>query len=230
MFPATIFDFNGVLIDDEHVHLEAFRDTLLPLGIEVTEADYWEKYLGFDDAGAFDAILRDAGSPPQPGQVEQLIEAKRPHYLTRAQTALKAFPEASRVVAERASAGPVVVVSGALRDEIELGLNHLGRRADVGYIVAAEDTRASKPDPEGYRLGKEWLARNFDDQTAGRALVIEDSIAGIEAAKAVNLPVIAVAHSYPLEELGKSGADRVLSTIAQITPALLTELYTELYG
>ena len=54
MFPATLFDFNGVLVDDESVHLAAFRDALAPLGIGLTDEAYVEKYLGYDDRGAFD--------------------------------------------------------------------------------------------------------------------------------------------------------------------------------
>ncbi|HYO93121.1 MAG TPA: hypothetical protein VER33_01365, partial [Polyangiaceae bacterium] len=64
MFPATLFDYNGVLVDDEALHLEAFRDALAPLGIELTSEAYVERYLGFDDRGAFEAILKDAGRTP----------------------------------------------------------------------------------------------------------------------------------------------------------------------
>src|SRR5690606_1948390 len=55
VFACTLFDYNGVLVDDEHVHLAAFQDALAPLGISLSEADYWDKYLGFDDVGAFEA-------------------------------------------------------------------------------------------------------------------------------------------------------------------------------
>ena len=74
MFPATLFDYNGVLANDETVHLAAFQDALQPLGISLTEADYWQKYLGFDDVGAFGAILMDAGRPLD---AELLLEAIR---------------------------------------------------------------------------------------------------------------------------------------------------------
>src|SRR5690606_1870035 len=114
VFPATLFDFNGVLIDDEHVHLEAFRDVPAPLGIEVSEEAYWERYLGFDDRGAFEAILRDAGRTTSPRELTSLIEAKRPHYMNRAKASLRTFPGAGELVTQRAAAGPVGVVSGAL--------------------------------------------------------------------------------------------------------------------
>src|SRR4051794_5727368 len=192
MFPATLFDYNGVLVNDETVHLAAFQDALAPLGVTLSEADYWEKYLGFDDVGAFDAILRDAGRPADAPFITALVQAKRPLYRSRAEAHLPLFSGASELIRQRASAGPVGIVSGALRDEIELGLAALGVRELITSIIAAEDTRASKPDPHGYLLGIDALSALVPREHAQRALVIEDSLAGIESAKAAGLPCIAV--------------------------------------
>jgi beta-phosphoglucomutase len=85
---ATLFDFNGVLVDDEHVHLAAFRDVLAPLGVSVTDEDYGAKYLGYDDVGAFRAILTDAGRPPSDAEIRALVDAKKPAYMARIATAL----------------------------------------------------------------------------------------------------------------------------------------------
>lgn len=229
VFPITLFDYNGVLADDEHVHLEAFRDTVRPLGIEISEADYLERYLGFDDKGAFAALLTDAGRPATEADVVALVEAKRPHYMKRAAQGLATFPGAADVVRRRSQHGPVVVVSGALRDEIELGLTQLGVRDLVLHIVSAEDTRQSKPDPEGYLLAQRFLSeRGFGDVT--RALVIEDSLDGIAAAKLAGLSCVAVAQSYPRERLLESGADLVLPGVADVTEQELAGLYGRLYG
>ncbi|HKO52002.1 MAG TPA: HAD family hydrolase, partial [Polyangiaceae bacterium] len=127
-FVATLFDYNGVLANDETVHLAAFQDALVPLGITLTEADYWAKYLGFDDVGAFGAILMDSGRPLHAAQIAELVEAKRPLYRARAEASLPLFPGASELVRRRAAAGPVGIVSGALRDEIELGIDAMGVR------------------------------------------------------------------------------------------------------
>ena len=75
---ATLFDFNGVLIDDELVHFAAFRDVVKPLGIDLTRETYDERYLGYDDAGAFKAMNVDAGQTPSPEDIAKLIEAKKP--------------------------------------------------------------------------------------------------------------------------------------------------------
>jgi len=230
VFPATLFDYNGVLANDETVHLAAFQDALVPLGIALTEADYWAKYLGFDDVGAFSAILADAGLPADATRIAELVEAKRPLYRARAEAALPLFPGARELIRRRAAAGPVGIVSGALRDEIELGIDALGVRDVIVSVVAAEDTRASKPDPHGYLLGIEALSKLVPAQAAARALVIEDSLAGIEAAKAAGLPCIAVGHSYPESELYAHGADLVVADLVSIDEASLADLFRKLYG
>jgi beta-phosphoglucomutase-like phosphatase (HAD superfamily) len=227
VFPATIFDYNGVLVDDEEVHLAAFRDVLGPLGIELSEKDYWERYLGFDDAGAFRAVLADNGRAASEAEVAGLIEAKRPCYLERARGSLRGFAGAAELVRRRARTGPVVVVSGALRDEIALGLSVLGVADAVSTIVSAEDTQRSKPDPEGYFLGIAALERLSGRDAAVRAVVIEDSLAGIEAAKSAGLTCVGVGHSYPLEALTRAGADLVVPDLSAITDAALVELHRQ---
>lgn len=230
MFPATFFDFNGVLVNDEVVHFETFREVVAGLGVTLSEHDYLHRYLGFDDVGAFRAILEDAGQRPTPEQIAGLIEAKRPLYMTRARAHLPTFAGAAELVQRRAAAGPTLVVSGALRDEIELGLEVLGVRSSVEHIVAAEDTKACKPDPEGYVLAIRYLSERGQEAAARRALVVEDSLAGVEAAKAAGLPCVGVTHTYSQQELGGSGADAIVTSLEAIDDAFLTALFRRLYG
>jgi HAD superfamily hydrolase (TIGR01509 family) len=230
VFPATFFDFNGVLVNDEVVHFETFREVLAGLGVALSEHDYLHKYLGFDDAGAFRAILEDAGRKASSEQIAELIEAKRPLYMTRARASLPTFAGAAELVKRRAAAGPALVVSGALRDEIELGLEVLGVRSSILEIVSAEDTKVCKPDPEGYVLGIRWLAERGQEAAARRGLVIEDSLAGVEAAKAAGLPCVGVTHTYSESELRGAGADAVATSLAGIDDALLGALFRRLYG
>lgn len=224
-FPATLFDYNGVLADDEIVHLEAFRDALAPLGISVSQQDYVERYLGFDDRGAFRAILVDSGRAPSEQEIAALIVAKKPLYFARAELRLPTFPGAAELVRRRAACGPVGVVSGALRDEIALGLELLGVQQLVRHVVSAEDTRECKPDPEGYALGIALLAADIGAEQAQQALVIEDSIAGVEAAKSAGLTCAAVTHSYGQAELERAGADVVVQSLDELGDELLSALF-----
>jgi beta-phosphoglucomutase len=225
VFPATIFDFNGVLVDDELVHRDSFRDVLAPLGVCFTDEQYVERYLGFDDVGAIRAMLIDAGRKPSGAEVERLVAAKRPFYMRRAEANLVVFEGAERVVRERAARGPVAIVSGALRDEIEFGLRRMGLDHVFGAIVSAEDTTRGKPDPMGYQICIEALSSRIGPAPARRALVVEDSLAGIESAKSAGLVCLAVAHSYSETQLRDAGADAVAPRIGSIDDELVGALY-----
>ena len=219
MSRATIFDFNGVLVDDESVHLAAFRDVLSPLGVTFDDHAYEEKYLGFDDAGAFRAILQDAGRSPSDAEVRALIEAKKPVYMSRIADSLVVFAGAREIVQRRAARSVVGIVSGALRAEIEHCLAVMGVRDAVSFIVSAEDTKRSKPDPEGYVLGIAALAATHGH--AADAVVIEDSLAGVAAAKSAKLRCAAVTHSYSAARLRSAGADVVAASLDELTDAVL---------
>ena len=219
MSVPTLFDFNGVLVDDESVHLAAFREVLRPRGVTFDDATYTERYLGFDDAGAFRAMLIDAGQQPSDADVARLIAAKKPLYMELIGDSLVVFEGAREIVRRRAKVGTVGIVSGALRDEIEHALRVMDVRAQVAFIVSAEDTTACKPDPQGYVMGVRELRALA---AAGEPIVIEDSVAGIQAAKAAGLFCAAVAHSYPADVLRAAGADVVALRIADLTDELLS--------
>lgn len=228
MFPATLFDFNGVLVDDEQVHLDSMREVLAPYGIVISDEDYASRYLGFDDTGAFHAMLTDNGRSPTAAEVAELVERKRPVYMRRVEGSLVIFDGAKELVRKRAEAGPVAIVSGALRDEIHFALDAMGLRDLIAFIVSAEDTARCKPDPEGYLIGISKLSELVGEDAARRALVFEDSIAGIQAAKSAGLPCMAVAHSYGEPELWAAGADGVASKIAEIDDAKLRAVFERL--
>jgi HAD superfamily hydrolase (TIGR01509 family) len=224
VFDAIIFDFNGVLVDDEAVHLAAFRDVLAPLAISVSDDDYTNRYLGFDDAGAFEAILTDAGRPPTREEVGALIEKKRPFYMRRAEASLVVFEGAVDLLTRCAELGPIAIVSGALRDEIHFALGKMGVRDLVTLVVSAEDTKRGKPDPEGYNLAVLRLGE-AEGRELRLCLAIEDSLAGIQAAKGAGLLCLAVAHSYPQGQLEEAGADHVARAVRDVDAALLTAVY-----
>lgn len=216
---GTLFDFNGVLVDDEHLHHLAIAEVVLPLGVTLAEADYYGKYFALDDAGAFGAILRDAGLDASPARVDELVRAKKPIYLARAETA-RLFAGGAALLAACADAGPVAIVSGALRDEIELFLARMGVRERVLAIVSAEDTTRCKPDPEGYLRGVELVRR----AGAERVVAIEDSPGGVRAARAAAIGVAAVLHSVPAEALRDAGAHHVVATIGELDVATLASI------
>jgi len=220
---ATIFDFNGVLVDDESVHAAAFQTVLHTIGIELTLEAYQERYLGFDDAGAFRAILTDAGRAPSESEIAALIEAKKPVYMQHISTGLTVFEGARALVERRARLGTVGIVSGALRHEIEHALAIMGVREHIAFIISAEDAPNCKPHPQGYLLGIDALRTNNPRLNPAHVVVIEDSVAGVESAKSAGLFCAAVTHSYPVAKLLAAGADVVTSALTELTDSLLDQ-------
>jgi HAD superfamily hydrolase (TIGR01509 family) len=221
---AVMFDFNGVLVDDELVHRDAFRDVLGPLGVTFSDETYVERYLGIDDIGAFRRMMQDAGRTVTAAEVEALVRAKRPFYMRRAEAGLVFFDGAIDLVRRRAARGPVGIVSGALRDEIAFALRRAELDDSISVVVSAEDTPRCKPDPMGYERCAAALATRLGRAGPLRALVLEDSLAGVEAAKRAGLTCIGVAHSHPTARLLAAGADVAVARIAEVGDALIDAL------
>src|SRR5271165_2527271 len=122
MIQAVIFDFNGVLVDDEAVHFELFREVLAEEGVVMTDRDYHDRYLGYDDRGCFAAALGDAGQAFDHDRLDALIARKAKRYVGVAEQRMRYFPFAAETLAAMALRWPVAICSGALRSEIEYAL------------------------------------------------------------------------------------------------------------
>jgi HAD superfamily hydrolase (TIGR01509 family) len=217
---ATLFDFDGVLVDSEPVHLAAFNDVLAPRGITITEPEYAARFLSLDDAGVFRAVLARAGGTLREDEVRALVAAKSPRVLARFEEAFRAFPGAAEVLERRARLGPVAIVSGSLEHEIEFALARMGVRGAVAFIVSAESAALSKPDPMPYQVALRRL-RALDHN--GTVVAVEDSLGGVRSAKGAGLRCVAVAHSYAPDELQHAGADAIAADLGALTDALLDD-------
>ena len=214
---AVIFDFNGVIVDDEPLHLELFQVILAEEGISLTGAEYHAKYLGFDDRGAFTAALADAGRTSDARFIADLIERKAVLYRDAINARYLLFPGVVELVKRLALKFPMAIASGALRNEIELVLARGGIRYCFQAIIAAEDVSTCKPDPEGYMKALTALNSNGARSIQpGECLVIEDSVAGVEAAKRAGMHCLAVTNSYRAEELKE--ADWIVESLAGCKP------------
>jgi beta-phosphoglucomutase-like phosphatase (HAD superfamily) len=219
---ATLFDFDGVLVDSEPVHLAAFNDVLAPHGLSIESQAYAKEYMSLDDAGVFRSVLSAAGRGVQEHEVRALVDAKSPRFLARFAESFRVFPGAGELVTRRAARGPVGIVSGALEREIAFALDKMGVTPAISFIVSADSAIASKPDPAPYRLALEkLLGLVTGEPTALRVVVVEDSQGGVISAKRAGLRCVAVAHSCASEDLLQAGADAVVADVASLTDAVL---------
>ena len=210
MLKAIIFDFDGVLADTEPLHLKMFQRVLQAEGLPLSDRDYYEKYVGFDDKGCFQAILAEHGRPVSPETVRQLVERKAAMMLEAITRTSVMYPGVTEFVKDVAGRYRLAVGSGALRHEIELILETAGLRRNFEHITAAEDVREGKPAPEGYLHVLRSLNRRAP-LVASECLVIEDTIFGIQAAHAAGMRCLAVSTTFPADQLAT--ADAVTGTL-----------------
>ena len=218
MLKAILFDFDGVLFDTEPLHFSVFRKVLAEEGLTLTQHDYYGKYVGYDDKGCFEAILTEHGRPTPQGTIQRLVERKAALFREHLNSDLVVFPGAVELVSMAATHYRLAIVSGALRHEIEHCLEITGIRKAFEHITAAQDVRRGKPDPEGYLHALRRLNERVP-LAASEVLVIEDTVAGIEAAHAAGMRCLAVTHTFEAHQL--SAAEAVTPSLQECDLAAL---------
>ena len=188
---AIVFDFDGVIANSEPLHFQAFRDVLAAEGMTLSERDYYDRYLGFDDVGVFRALGIDER---RLGDFA-IQKAIRIEALERDVSIL--FPGAAEAVRRLAAAVPLAIASGAIGVEIRRVLEREHLAQFFVAVVAAEDAPNSKPAPDPYLHAVARLGAACGGQLSpGECVAIEDSHWGLESARAAGLKTVAVAHTY----------------------------------
>ena len=200
---AVIFDNDGVLVDSEPLHRIAWEHTFGPRQVIVSEEDYaWS--IGRRDLLFAARIAEKAGLSEPPERIRDEKHAHLRHLLATDARPFAGGPELVRALGRVHLLG---IATSAMRAEVEIVLDRLGLGGLFRAIVANEDVRQHKPHPEPYLICAEHLGVPAD-----RCVVIEDSVTGVEAAKAAGMRVIAFTSTFPAGAL--SGADIVVEDLA----------------
>ncbi|WP_455379700.1 HAD family hydrolase [Petrachloros mirabilis] len=228
MIKAIIFDFNGVIADDETPHILCFQKALAEEGLSLTKDQYYGDYLGMDERLCTRLLL--IAREGTCCDITLMRITQRKAELFRAYTAQHGpefFPGVSDFVKAAKSRYRLAVASGGRREQIDAALAHTPISGDFEPIISAEDCPIGKPDPAIYRTTLERLnaAQGAADPIApAECLVIEDSLAGIRSARAAGMRVLGVATTYPLDKLHE--ADFAVSSLQDIDPNRLIEEIT----
>lgn len=220
---AVLFDFNGVVVDDEEQHRKAFAGVLARDAIALSREDYYDRYLGLNDRTCFLAAYAEARKPLSAEDADCLVAEKSRLYEHSIATALPLVPGAVTFVRSAARRFRLGLVSGALRREIEMGLDRAGLGPCFEVIVAAEDVGPCKPDPAGYLAARAALDRRRP-LPAACCVAIEDSLPGLAAARAAGMRCVMLATSH--HEATLASADFVWQSFEGHDPAELLSLGT----
>jgi beta-phosphoglucomutase len=212
MIRTVIFDLDGTLVDTEPIHLEAFNEVLRERGLEIAPAEYFARMVGLDDRDCFTTVLREHGEPAGDEVVAAMIARKTVAYTAKIRTRDVLRPGAERFVRACAGRFPLMIATGTLRAEAELILRRANLRGLFLDVLGAEDAARGKPAPDIFiatlgRLG--YVLRQHDSVKPRQCLVVEDTPAGIAAAHAAAMRVLAIEGTVAAAAL--TGADFVAS-------------------
>ena len=216
MLKAVIFDFDGVITDSEVLHLRAFNKILEQFSVEIDRKDYYTNYLGYTDADCFRQLIEDGLLDIEPPQIPELIEQKNHVFEELARTEGKTIEGVREFLNMLGQNNiPMAICSGALLTEIELLLDDANLRHFFSVIVSAEHVQNGKPHPEGFLLTLKSINDGRDMPiTANQCVVIEDSLWGLQAAKAAGMHSIAVTNSYDAGQL--SLAEKIVDNLSDL--------------
>lgn len=230
---AVLLDFNGIVINDEALNCELFQELLLDENLRPDESAYAQVCLGRSDRACLQALLARRGRVVTPEYLDKLIRRKTDRYIQHLEQfdALPLYIGLDDLIYKiRAAQLTLIVVSGAARREIQWVLERANLAEYVTAIVAGDDLPASrsKPAPDSYLLGVERLNHHQPDSplTPANCLAIEDSFAGLAAAKAAGVPVVGVAHSFPYQMVHRR-ADWAVDRLSEIDFDWLAGTYGE---
>ncbi|TRU56381.1 MAG: HAD family phosphatase [Microcystis aeruginosa Ma_QC_Ch_20071001_M135] len=216
MLKAVLFDFNGVIINDEPIHQELINEILI----------------GRSDRVCLRNVLTRRGRQVTEEYLTKLINKKASLYRERIGK-LEKLPIYEEIYSflERVKARELQIglVTGAIRSEVESILQQAALGDYFSVIVTGDEISTSKPQPDGYLLAVERFNRwNFNLQLQPwECLVIEDTFVGCEAAKRAGMQVVGIAHTYPfhfmqrvsnwaIDNFSQLDLDRVEETFSQI--------------
>ncbi len=179
---AILFDFDGVLVDSEPVRFRAGAQAFAEMGELLT----WERFMQFwlgrtDDAGLHDLLGERFETEGK------RITARRNALYEERLNEVQAFEDSVRLIRRVPEGIRLAVATGSRRTEVEQILGRLGVSRHFHAIVTAEDYSHAKPAPDPFLTA----ARGLGLPTAS-CLVLEDSAAGVKAAHAAGMPVVAV--------------------------------------
>ena len=199
---AILFDFNGVIINDERIHQELIDGILLGENLRPSGAEYQSICLGRSDRACIRDILYRRGRVISEEYLDKLVATKARLYRQKLQQleTLPIYPGLKDFLDQiQARELQIGLVTGTLRSEVVFVLDRAGIASYFRVIVAGDDIKASKPEPDGYLLAVECFNRhNFNLQLQpSNCLAIEDTFPGIQAAKRAGMQVVGIAHTYP---------------------------------
>ncbi len=207
---AVIFDMDGVIVDSEPRHERAFRHVLADIGYADNHGIHFPDYYGKSDQLVWRDFIERHDPPHTHAELMTLREERFIEIVLEDEPIFEGIPKLVGSLSGRTRLG---VASGSRHSIISavLGMKDLRRHFPV--VVSSEDVSHGKPQPDIFLRAAELL-----EVEPTRCVVVEDSVAGVEAGLAAGMDVIAITNSFPATALEQ--ATLVVNSYAAIAEAL----------
>lgn len=200
-----LWDMDGTLLDSADYHWLAWRESLASEGFDLTRERFAESFGRRNDATLRGYFGEDFPS----SEIERISEVKEARYreMVRAEP-VKLLPGVRAWLARlKADGWRQALASSACLLNVETITEAFDIAQYFDAIVSAEDVERGKPDPEVFLVAAARVT-----VLPARSIVIEDSPAGIEAARRASMRSIGVLTTHPTLE-----ADRVVRTMEELS-------------
>ncbi len=209
---AVIFDMDGVLVDTEPIHKEAWK--VLMAGKDVSlPASVLRGCVGMPDDEFAEELVRDGILE---GRAGVWLEEKRRVYLDLLKERLVPHHGVEDTLRAFRGRYRMSIASSAFGKSVRAIVSQLGWRDYFEHITVREDVIRCKPDPEIYELAVKKL-----ELSPGDCVAVEDSLVGLAAAVGAGVATVAVTTSFTADEL--SAADVCLESLAEL-PGIIEEM------
>lgn len=194
-FRALIFDMDGTLLDNMHVHNEIWSEYLGERGIKLTPTEIGLRTASLPNPQIIRMYL---GADLDDERVWAMATEKEDRYRARlASGQIEPLPGLRAFLDQVAAAGlPRALASSASRVNLDFTLRALHLEGYFTAVVSAEDVTHGKPHPEPFVKAAERLGVAPSD-----CLVFEDSRFGLMAAERAGMRAVALTTSHPADEL-----------------------------
>lgn len=192
---AFIFDLDGVIVDTAKYHFLAWRNLANSLGFEFTE-EHNELLKGVSRVRSLEILLEIGKVSLTEEEKQPLLIQKNTEYLeyVNKMTADEILPGISNLL-DYLDANNIKYALGSASKNAPLILEKVGLLNRFSAIVDGNDVSKAKPDPEVFLIGAQKLHMKPEN-----CIVVEDAIAGIEAANAANMVSIGIGDVELLKE------------------------------
>jgi beta-phosphoglucomutase len=205
---GVIFDLDGVLIDTAEFHKQSWFDLAEKEGFEMTSEFFYDTF-GMQN---YQIIPMLAKRDVSPEEVDRLSKWKEQRYRDLIEDAQILAAGADALLAEFKGSGFLLAIgSSAPRKNMDFVLERIGVADCFDAFVVGEDVENGKPAPDTFLKAAEKLSLPPEC-----CVVIEDAVAGVQAAKSAGMHVIALTTTRPREDLTE--ADLVANSLADLKP------------